>query len=280
MTGVDDFAEATRLEPAGQGRWNVTLREEWGLWSPAGGYISALALRAAGEMTHLPRPASMTCHFLRMGKYAPAELRVEKIKPGKRSELLRVELMQDGRALLICHVWGVQDGLSGIEHDDTILADLPDPEEVRTYEEQFPDDPIPPFFQRIEQRPIKAMPGAGDAPRDPELTGFYKFRPRSHADDAFVDAARILLLLDSYGWLAQYPAHPVDGASPWIAPNMDYHYRFHRPTQAADWLHMRVRADVATGGLMSTEGQIHDSAGQLLASGSSQLMCLPRPGAN
>ena len=60
---------------------------------------------------------------------------------------------------------------------------------------------------------------------------------------------------------------------------MDYHYRFHRPTTEAEWLHMRIRAGIAEGGLMSTDGEIHDLEGRLLVSGTSQLMCLPRPGA-
>ena len=279
MERVDAFEEATRLDRLDEHRWSVFLRPDWGLWSPAGGFISALALRAAGEATHLPRPASMTCHFLRMGTYAPAQLRVEKLKSGRRSDLLKVELLQDDHILLLCHVWTVQSEAPGLQHDASRLDNLPAPQSLKTHEELYPDKPAHPFFHRIEQRPIKGMPESGDAGRDPELTGFYRFRPRARAENTFVDAARALVLLDAYGWLAQYPAHPEDDPSPWIAPNMDFHYRFHRPTTEAEWLHMRVRAGLAEGGLMSTDGEIHDMDGRLLVSGTSQLMCLPRPGA-
>nr|WP_321359650.1 thioesterase family protein [uncultured Hyphomonas sp.] len=278
MEQVQDFEQATRLEPLGEGRWRVDLPKSWGLWSPAGGFITALALRAAGEASGLPRPASMTCHFLRMGKYAPAEVRVETVKAGKRSELLQVELIQDGKTLLLCHVWTVPDTLAGLEHDDT-QEELPAPESVPSFEEQYPDEPSHPFFHHFEQRPIRGTPHKGDAARDPELTGFYRFTPLAISGDAFADAGRAIILMDAFGWLAQYPAHPTDGPSPWIAPNIDYHYRFHRPTSHADWLHMRVRAPVAENGLMATDGEIRDTEGHLLVSGSSQLMCLPRPGA-
>ena len=278
MEQVQDFEQATRLKPLEAGRWSVDLPESWGLWSPAGGFITALALRAAGEVSDLPRPASMTCHFLRMGKYAPAEVRVETVKAGKRSELLRAELVQDGKTLLLCHVWTVPGTLPGLEHDDTQEA-LPDPETVPSLEEQYPDEPSHPFFDHFEQRPIRGTPHKGEAARDPELTGFYRFTPLAVSEDAFADAGRAIILMDAFGWLAQYPAHPTDGPSPWIAPNIDYHYRFHRPTSHADWLHMRVRAPVAGNGLMATDGEIRDASGQLLVSGSSQLMCLPRPGA-
>lgn len=278
MQATDDFEQATRLAPLGEGHWSVDLPEAWGLWSPAGGYITALALRAAGEVSSLPRPASMTCHFLRMGKYAPAEVRVETVKTGRRSELLRTELAQDGKTLLICHVWTVPDDMPGLAHDDA-REDLPAPETIPTFEEQYPDEPSHPFFRHFEQRPIRGAPHSGDAPRDPELTGFYRFTPRAAAENVFADTGRAIILMDTFGWLAQYPAHPTDGPSPWIAPNIDYHYRFHRPTTHADWLHMRVRAPVAEAGLMSTDGEIRDAAGRLLISGSSQLMCMPRPGA-
>lgn len=278
MEQLDDFEQATRLTPLDEGRWSADLPEAWGLWSPAGGYITALALRAAGEASTLPRPASMTCHFLRMGKYAPAEIRVEPVKTGRRSELWRAELTQDGKTLLICHVWTVPEALPGLEHDDAHET-LPAPETVPTFEEQYPDEPSHPFFQRFEQRPIRGAPHAGEAARDAELTGFYRFTPRAVTENVFADAGRAIILMDTFGWLAQYPAHPTDGPSPWIAPNIDYHYRFHRPTCHADWLHMRVRAPVAEAGLMSTDGEIRDAGGNLLVTGSSQLMCLPRPGA-
>lgn len=277
MQAPADFEQATRLQPLGEGRWSADLPESWGLWSPAGGFITTLALRAAGEASQLPRPASMSCHFLRMGKYAPAEVRTETVKAGKRSELLKVELVQEGKTLLICHVWTVPDELPGLVHDDT-QEELPAPESIATFEEQYPDEPSHPFFSHFEQRPIRGQPRPGDVPRDPELTGFYRFAPRAVAGDAFTDAGRAIILMDAFGWLAQYPAHPTDGPSPWIAPNIDYHYRFHRPTGHADWLHMRVRAPVAESGLMATDGEIRDVGGRLLVTGSSQLMCLPRPG--
>jgi len=278
MARIDDFEQATRLTPAGEGRWDVNLPEDWGLWSPAGGYITALALRAVGEVTAFARPASMTCHFLRMGRYAPAEVMVGTVKTGRRSELLKADMVQDGKALLTCHVWAVPETAPGLAHDDT-REDLPDPDTVKRFEEQYPDQPVHPFFQRFEQRPIRGMPRPGDASRDAELTGFYRFTPTAMAGDPFVDAGRALILMDTFGWLAQYPAHPEDDPSPWIAPNMDYHYRFLRPTCHADWLHMRVRAPVAEAGLMVTDGEIRDAAGNLLVTGTSQLMCLPRTGA-
>ena len=279
MERIDDFEIATRLTKVEPGLWRGALREDWGLWGPAGGHVTALALRAAGEATTQSRPVSMTCHFVRVGAFEPVDIFVETIKQGRRSELLRVDLKQNEKLIFTAQIWTMPDVFPGIEHDVTQLADLPDPNRLPTWEDLFPDQPPFDFMSRVDQRPIKTMPTPGEVARDPELTGFYRFKENPSADDPFVDAARPLLLLDTFGWLAQYPAHPEDDPSPWIAPNIDYYYRFFRPTQKAEWLHMTVSADLATGGLMGTNGAIHDADGKLLVTGQSQLMCLQRPGA-
>jgi len=279
MTRIDDFEVATRLQKIEPGRWQGSLREDWGLWGPAGGHVTALALRAAGEATIQARPISMTCHFLRVGSFDPVDIFVETLKRGRRSELLRVDLKQSDKLIFTAQVWTMPDAFPGITHDTTQLPSLPDPNGLPTWEELFPDDPPFDFISRVDQRPIKTMSKSGDAPRDPELTGFYRFKDNHAVEDPFVDAARPILLLDTFGWMAQYPAHPEDDPSPWIAPNIDYYYRFFRSTSHADWLHMTVSADIAEGGLMGTNGAIHDASGKLLITGHSQLMCLPRPGA-
>lgn len=274
---IDDFEIATRLTPSGDGAWSAELREDWGLWGPSGGYLSSLALRAAGEFSRFKRPASFQCQFLRVGKFAPVVLKAELIKDGRRSQLIRVDIIQDERALLTSSVWGVEESLAGLEHDDHCYSSLPDPETLPTWEDIFPDEPPFDFVSRIDQRPILTMPRAGDRPREAELTGFYRFKERHTYPDPFIDAARIMILLDTFGWLAHYPAHPSDGPSAWIAPNMDYYYRFFRPSNQADWLHMCVKAGLAHNGLMGTDGEIRDRNGYLLAAGNSQLICLPRP---
>jgi len=276
---VDDFEIATRLTRVDETTWEGLLREDWGLWGPAGGYVTALGLRAVGEATSQARPVSMSCQFVRVGKFAPVQLRVNSIKKGRRSELLRVDINQAEKLLFTAQIWILPDTLSGLEHDVTRLSDLPSPDTLPTWEELFPEQPPFDFVARIDQRPLKTMPKPNDPLREPELTGFYRFKERATSDNPFIDAARPIILMDTFGWLAQYPAHPADDPSPWIAPNIDYYYRFFRPTMDADWLHMTVRADLASNGLMGTEGAIHDKNGNLLVTGHSQLMCLPRPGA-
>jgi acyl-CoA thioesterase-2 len=65
----------TRLS-GGDGIYQATLSPDWQIWGPNGGYVAAVALRAAGLASRFRRPASFTCHFLGVGAFAPAEVRV------------------------------------------------------------------------------------------------------------------------------------------------------------------------------------------------------------
>ena len=47
-----DFLEDTRVEPVSDepGRYRATLSPKWAVWGPNGGYVAAIALRAAVSM--------------------------------------------------------------------------------------------------------------------------------------------------------------------------------------------------------------------------------------
>lgn len=54
---MGDLAEDTAPESLGEGRYRVTLSQDWEIWGPMGGYVAACALRAAGEANPHPVPA-------------------------------------------------------------------------------------------------------------------------------------------------------------------------------------------------------------------------------
>lgn len=275
---MDDFAEATAISREGENVWSAEIREDWALWGPSGGYLAALALRAAGEATTFPRPVSFACQFLSRANFAPARIQVASLRRGKRTEALRVDLTQGDKLILTAQVWTGAESAPGMEHDFASTADFPDPETLPTYAEVYPEEPVFPFLQRLGYRPIDPLPHKDDTPvSEPEISGFFRLKPRQLHHDPFVDAARIFLLIDTYAWLATYPAHPTEGASPWIAPNLDFYYRFHRSSTSEEWLHLKTRADLAEDGLIAAEGEVRARDGRLLARGASQLICYPRP---
>ena len=59
-----DLEHATRVE-GDSGSYHARLSEDWEIWGPNGGYLAAIALRAAGDVVaEIERPASFYCHFL------------------------------------------------------------------------------------------------------------------------------------------------------------------------------------------------------------------------
>jgi hypothetical protein len=73
--------EATRLD-GDAGRYSIQLDDAWEIWGPSGGYLAAIALRAAGRCAEILRPASFYCHFLSSPAFAGVELAVETLKRG------------------------------------------------------------------------------------------------------------------------------------------------------------------------------------------------------
>src|SRR5215207_4597841 len=98
MTGAD-LEQATRVE-GDDGRYVAQLSDAWEIWGPNGGYLAAIALRAAGRMAQIERPASFYCHFLSSPAFAEVQLDVTVLKQGRRAESLQVTMSQDGRAVL------------------------------------------------------------------------------------------------------------------------------------------------------------------------------------
>lgn len=274
---TDDFVEATALTRQDDAIWSTRLRADWALWGPAGGYLSALALRAMGEATAFSQPFSLSCQFLRLARFEPVRIRVTILRSGKRSECLRADVVQDDKIVFSATAWVGHRGGEAMTHDYVPSVDVPAPDTLRSYEALYPARDIHPFMKRMEQYPVDPDREADVAPREPELTSLFRFRPRATADDPFADSARVMLLIDTFSWLATYPAHPSEGPSPWIAPTLDIYYRFHRPTMAHDWLYLKTRAELAEDSLIAAQGEVRDLNGRLLATGVTQLLCSRRP---
>ena len=276
---MDDFRLATALSPKGTNRWSAELLDDWALWGPAGGFLSAIALRGAGEATSFDRPVSFSCQFLSLAKFESIDVHVTSLRIGKRSEALRVDLTQNDRLILTANVWtsGADVAQEAMEHDYCNEMVVPTPSTLKSYAELYPDRPVHPFMSRMEQYPINPIADGDLMAREPEKESLFRWKGGLTAEQAFIDGGRAMMLMDTHAWLATYAAHPTNGPSPWIAPNLDYYYQFHRPTQGHEWLYMKNRADLACDSMISTQGEIRDLQGRMLVRGYAQLMCSRRP---
>ena len=267
---VIELDSATRVTEEG-GTFRIVLSDAWDIWGPNGGYLAAIALRAASMRAEIRRPASLYCHFLSSPKFDEVTLHVDVLKKGRRSESLSVQMRQNGKPVLQALVRTAADA-PGYEHQQLVAPTVPPPDNLKTYDELYAGDGGPryKFWQNVETRPSdQTMPTRGQraVARD-----WARFRPQACFDDPFVDAARSLILLDTYGWPAAWRTYQDER---YIAPNLDTSAWFHHFSPHSEWLLIDHACPIADRGLLGVQGHVWDNEGKLLATGSAQLCCLP-----
>lgn len=92
---MGDLAQQTEATPVGDAdgpgprRFSALVHDDWEIWGPEGGYVAAIALRAAGAASPFARPASFFCHYLSVANFAPVDLAVTplpSLEPCSRNE--------------------------------------------------------------------------------------------------------------------------------------------------------------------------------------------------
>jgi acyl-CoA thioesterase-2 len=253
----------------------ATLSRDWEIWGPNGGYLAAIALRAASGATELTRPASFVAHFLGVADFAPVDLSVRSLRRTKRAESLAVSMTQDGRPVLEAVVWVVAGG-EGLVHDAWTMPEVPAPHSLATMGELLPPDaPVFPFWNNLELRPCDWIADWDHRPPGVfhELN-WYRFRPTATFADPFLDAARSLLVLDTVLWPVAARGHPEN--PDWYAPSIDVQVRFHALAPDDEFLLADAHSPSAHDGLVSGVGSIWSQSGSLLATGGQQMLCRPR----
>lgn len=258
------------------GELTAELSRDWEIWGPNGGYVAAIALRAAGmRAPEGHRPASFSCQYLSVGKFAPAKAEVRTLKTGRSASCLAVELSQDGRVFLTAQVW-TTNREDGPERATIQPPAAPSPAEAPDINSLLPADaPRHAFWQNFENRPINwVKEGSTDLRGKPQQqwSRFRDFEPV----DAFADAARSLVLIDTLLW----PAHwRGETAVDYIAPSLDLAVWFHAPKPAGDWLLIEAKSETAGAGLIHGTGQVWSEDRRLIASGGGHMLhTVMRPG--
>ena len=266
-----NFLADTGIEKLGAGRYAAALSPNWAVWGPNGGYVAAIALRAALAEGRLPRPASFHAHFLAVGEFAPVELRVASLGGSKRAESLRVDLFQGERQLLAASVWLVDEGLTGYAHDFAAAPAVAKPAALRGYQELASDyGDWYPIWRSIEGRPLAWNQPVGA----PEWRTWLRFT-ETPFPDAASDALRHLFWLDFPGWNATTAAHPWPFR--WLTPNLDLTVQFHGFAPGEEWLLADGVVPLARDGLLGCTSRLWTEDGRLLATGTSKHVCRPNP---
>ncbi|MFI6599341.1 thioesterase family protein [Nonomuraea sp. NPDC050536] len=257
------------------GRYQADLSGEWDFWGPNGGYVAALGLRAVQAHSTQPRLASMSTHFLSTARHGPVEINVTTLRATQRAESIRVSMSQEGRPICESLVWMVAADLTGVVHDHVRRPDLPGPEELLSIIDLVGAETEPPWpiFRNIEWKPFEWQhPGASDpAAAEARWSAWWRFLPQATFEDAFVDAARAVILLDLNTWAAGSKGRPYEVT--YFAPTIDLSVQFHQAQPDSEWLLVDGMADIAKDGLVSGQSRLWSSTGTLIASAFSNLLC-------
>jgi acyl-CoA thioesterase len=235
----------------------------------------AMVLRAAGLATQFPKPLSLACHFLSVPKIGPVEIQVASLRKSRIAESLRVSLVQQGQLFLEALLWA-GDTVPGLDHAAT---DMP---EVPSYEALTPV-PVPAaisaggfhtLWRNLEIRPCGPQSRERTTPAAPKQRDWIRFRSFARTDDAFVDAGRYALCLDTFTWPAATHAHPGD--SRFISPTLSFSIDFHQRTDS-EWLLSDAHAPIGGDGRLALHQRVWSPAGALIATGTGTMICRPRP---
>lgn len=269
----------------GEGRYTGSLSRAWEIWGPMGGYLASFALRAAGRHCGMPRPASLVGHFLGVGSFdAPIEIHCETLRAARTAHSVRARIVQGDRPLFDAMVWGVTDRLAGLAHHAAPAPDVPHWSAAPTIEERLAEIGETtaswfPFWGNFDQRPPRWQPGwmlRKPGEHEPHWVQWLRYRPTPAFADPWLDACRLLILVDIGSWPAAQAYHNTEAI---IAPSIDLACEFHRIRPEAEWLLAQGVSPSSADGLVASHQAVWDDRGSLLASGVSQLLCRPRPAA-
>ena len=275
---ADADADADDGVASGAGRFIATLSPDWEIWGPMGGYVAAVALRAAGAASPFRRPATFACHYLSVARFEPVDITVTVQRAARTALSQRVVVTQDDRPVLTAEVWSIGD-VDGLAHHVVNPPDVAGPDGLPSMDDLDPDRWPPfPFWRNLDARPV-APRGEWPPrePRPPHWQTWLRFRPVATFEDPWVDAARSVVVLDVVGWPSAYQHHAWRDA-PYTAPSLDLSVAFHEPAPDAAWLLADGHSPVAGDGLVGWHGRLWSPARRLVASAGGQALFRRQPG--
>jgi acyl-CoA thioesterase II len=274
-----DLAADSAVTPTGDGRFTARLSRAWEIWGPMGGYVAALALRAAGAASPFERPASFSCHYLGVASFdEDVDIVVDAVRSGRSAASHRVRITQGERPIMEALCWSVAEA-DGLEHDVSSRPPVPPPALLRSAEELAGDRPPPfPFWLNFDARPLEwHAEWPPDGPLEPVWRDWLRFLAWPEDPDPWLAAARLVLLADLPSWPSAHRPHAWR-APPFIAPTLDLQVSLHRLVPGEEWLLLEGTSPVAADALIGFTSRIWTAEGQLVASGGGQCLCRPTAG--
>ena len=252
-----EFDEDTAVEALGGGAFSGRITPRWNVGDkPNGGYLLALALRAAGAESPLPHPFTATAHYLRAAAPGPVMLDVELIRAGRSHATTEVRVVQqDAEVVRVLATFGDLEGLDGPTVVSARPPDLPPLDDCLRDRAQLPDGSIVTMVERFE---IAAHPKSlGWTRGDPTGTAFVGAWMRL-VDGREPDPLSLAMIVDAL------PPPVFDlGAAGWV-PTIELTAHI-RALPAPGWLRVFATTRFLQDGYLEEDAEVWDSSDTLVA---------------
>lgn len=245
------FDQDTAVVKAGDNEFHGHLHERWTIAGvPNGGYVMAVMLRAAQEVSHHLDPLTTTAHFLSPTAPGPATVLTEVVKPGRSTTTVVTALSQEGRERIrMLTTLGHLAGRTGPTHSYLVPPAMEPPfiEERSSLMQEFPKN----FDFRIP----KSVAGGvvGEPTGQPEMGGTIAF-----SDGRAPDLLCLPVIADGFA-----PTMFNLGYEAWTPTlELTIHFWNHpAPGPVTVWLH----SGVVEQGFHDESADLWDSEGNLVA---------------
>jgi len=255
--GGHGFDKATAVA-GGPERWTAEVDPDWTVAGrPNGGYLLALATRAALKADGQPHPLAVSAHFLAPADLGPAVLEVERLRAGRTLATTSVTLAQQGGARVAALVTAgrLDPGAGpGWQRDGGPPA-MPPAEECLPAVPELPGGVPVNLLHHLDLRMDPATTGwfTGRPSGSLDMRGWVRFR-----DGRPADPLALLQMADAL------PPSSFDLGLPGWAPTVALSV-YLRGLPAPGWLACVVRGQLWQGGWFDEQAEVWDSGGRLVA---------------
>ncbi len=250
---VFDSTTALVRDPEIAGRFSARLDDAWSsLIGMHGGYLTAIAIKAA-QIVAEDRPIrTVSTVFLRPGSVGPAVVDVEVVRRGRSISNLTVTLSNGSRPVLVSQVVAA-DSSDGTSWDATGAIDIP------PFERCVPIEP-PPGIGHFEHGVAVLDPADLPFSHGPRARVAGYMRPRERRP---IDASWLGMVLD---WFPPASFTRVDPPTGGVSLSYTIHLHRTLPLLDADeWLGGLFHVDISASGIALEKGLITGPDGSILA---------------
>ena len=234
------FLDGTAPRRVEDGRYLADIDAAWSLRPmPQGGFVTALTLRAMGELLDDPSQRLRSLHttFVAQVSDGPVEIDVELLRRGRSMSHVRGEIRNPGspRGHLTTGIYGGQ--REGFSFTDLRPPDgIDPPDDCPSFRDPLPDTepPFPPM--RFWDELVEGRPALGHAPWEDyepdraERAAWHRFDDAPFLDDGTIDPLSLIVLADTMpgaigeklgGRSSNRDVDPERNNRMWFAPSVD-----------------------------------------------------------